>query len=724
MTVGVADSVERVPTDICCVVDVSGSMGSLATYEGPDGLVQNDGLNILDLVKHAVKTIAHILRPEDRLSVVAFANRATTIFRPKLMTTEGRAKAIQDLELLHPNGRTNLWDGLLHGMDALKTPDDLDGLAVHRRKTLLLLTDGQPNISPPNGHVQELRNYLDKYPDFKFQLNTFGFGYNLDSKLLAELAQEGNGTYAFIPDAVILGTTFVNSVANVMSTQTQNAQLTLVAKGGAVLVPNPTTGHGVTGGYDHTCDSWGHMVHLGSLNYGQSRDVAVTMQVPLNAEDPDAVYLEAVVTYDKLDGSAGKVTGHGSSRTPTVDALAAAIRSDAVDTGIAAVVHAESQRGRAAVASVEELLARVTNAAAQSQNDGRITALRADVEGRMTKSLTGKDRFNRWGKHYLRALVRSHQVQTCTNFMDHGLQVYGGTLFRTVRDQGDAVFLSLPAPTPASIGRRVSARPVNQITPGTGGPPQWGGATSGGASAASGPAYVSRAPAPDMRTYYAGSGGGCFSGSSTVSVLCTAGAATVEGDGAGLSAFSEVKLQDVKAGMRLKVADGSTARVLYAAKIARDATKLLCRLPGGLTITTGHPVCVGGTWQRSADMKGAELVATGSAGCVYNVVLDRSHVLLVNNVECITWGHDFGGDSPVAHSYYGSQRVVNDLICLAETADEDGFIPIQGCLKDAAHKVVKLLGKITRLQSQVSGTGAAAVLPLLPATPQLLSCSA
>lgn len=36
--------------------------------------------------------------------------------------------------------------------------------------------------------------------------------------------------------------------------------------------------------------------------------------------------------------------------------------------------------------------------------------LKSDIIGRMTKALDGADRFNRWGKHYLRALMRAHQV--------------------------------------------------------------------------------------------------------------------------------------------------------------------------------------------------------------------------------------------------------------------------------------------------------------------------
>ena len=60
------------------------------------------------------------------------------------------------------------------------------------------MTDGQPNVVPPEGHTQALRAYQDKHPDLHFQINTFGFGYNLDSELLLALAEDGNGTVAFM----------------------------------------------------------------------------------------------------------------------------------------------------------------------------------------------------------------------------------------------------------------------------------------------------------------------------------------------------------------------------------------------------------------------------------------------------------------------------------------------------------------------------------------------
>lgn len=56
----------RPPTDVCCVVDVSGSMG----VECANGDAESQGLSVLDVVKHACKTVAHSLSAQDRFSLV------------------------------------------------------------------------------------------------------------------------------------------------------------------------------------------------------------------------------------------------------------------------------------------------------------------------------------------------------------------------------------------------------------------------------------------------------------------------------------------------------------------------------------------------------------------------------------------------------------------------------------------------------------------------------
>jgi len=481
VSVNISDSTQRVPVDICCVVDISGSMGSEAT-ESEDGSIKDDGLTVLDIVKHSVKTVLMALKDGDRLALVAFNERAQTHLGLTEMTNKGQQQVLQALERLQPGGQTNIWAGLLASMEALRggrqSPDT--GPNTGRLQACLLLTDGQPNVVPPRGHLAELSDYKDMHPDFNFQLNTFGFGYTLNSELLLDLAKEGHGTYAFIPDAVIVGTTFVNSVANVMSTLAQSSAINLMPKGGSELV-GP-----VSGGFDELEESWGRVVDLGPLQYGQRRDLVVKARVPAWT---NTSYLDVVLTYTAPRGDKGRASTEAASRAHTHDAAAARCRADMVSTGYAAIAAATRNKGKEAIEMVAALCNRVDAAASRFRADRQLTALKADVEGRMSKALRGKERFNRWGKHYLRALIRSHQLQVCTNFMDPGLQPYGGTLFRELRESGDRIFVSLPPPKPSWVYWA---------------PPRHG--TAAQPSSAHQPSSPSLPP--DMHAYYAGAGGG------------------------------------------------------------------------------------------------------------------------------------------------------------------------------------------------------------------------
>lgn len=48
---------QRVPNDIVCIIDISGSMATEAAIKNKDGNKERHGLSYLDILKHGVKTI-------------------------------------------------------------------------------------------------------------------------------------------------------------------------------------------------------------------------------------------------------------------------------------------------------------------------------------------------------------------------------------------------------------------------------------------------------------------------------------------------------------------------------------------------------------------------------------------------------------------------------------------------------------------------------------------
>jgi adenylate kinase len=494
-------SISRPPTLVVCVIDVSGSMDSQITYE-QDGKEVSSDLTTLDIVKHAAKAVIHMLGDEDEFALVKFEQQASTVFAPTKMTEEGRKAALAALEGLSADGGTDIWAGCEQALETIRNSPS-GGALSHAQSTILLLTDGVPSESHcPLWHRKQLQLYKDKYPTMAFQLNTFGFGYNLLSDVLMELSEEGNGTFAFCPDALIVGTTFVNTVANSLSLHSQDAVLSIMPPGtplwqaGEVTpeaVPPATPevggsgggnrkgtkgkkgkghepasqpfcsllqkkkGGACLGGYPQHSESWGFAVHLGPLQSGASRQIVVQVEIPPLGDRKNGVYMEAALTFPQGCSSRTSMTkvvsAEVSACEPSRDAKYGALLADFVDTGVAAITTALDNKDKAAGELLQQLSKRVSEAVKQSKIgsdvDDRMSALEADVKGRMSKSVQGLDRFNRWGKHYLRALIRAHQLQVCTNFMDPGLQVYGGDLFKSLRENGDEVFVSLPPPSHA-----------------------------------------------------------------------------------------------------------------------------------------------------------------------------------------------------------------------------------------------------------------------------------
>jgi len=215
-----------------------------------------------------------------------------------------------------------------------------------------------------------------------------------------------------------------------------------MAKGGAQFTKNV---YGIAA--DMVTDtSWGRVVNLGPLQFGQNREVVVPMRIPMG----DMPYLEAVVVYPSPNGREARSGGVGATRSGSDDAKIALCRSMMVETGYKVIDACERREVDEAEKAMATLKSEMSSAFATPEGaPDAFTTLKADVDGRMTKAFDGLDRFRRWGKHYLRALSRAHQLQMCTNFMDTGLQMYGGRLFKGMREEGDAAFLSLPAPKPS-----------------------------------------------------------------------------------------------------------------------------------------------------------------------------------------------------------------------------------------------------------------------------------
>lgn len=64
-------------------------------------------------------------------------------------------------------------------------------------------------MCPKQGYVTKLQSVLEKHMAETHvvpSIHTFGFGYSIRSGLLQSISEVGAGTFAFIPDAGMIGT--------------------------------------------------------------------------------------------------------------------------------------------------------------------------------------------------------------------------------------------------------------------------------------------------------------------------------------------------------------------------------------------------------------------------------------------------------------------------------------------------------------------------------------
>jgi len=595
------EGTKRTPVDICCVVDISGSMSTTATFQNDKGETESHGLTILDIVKHAVETIIHTLGEDDRLSIVAYSTTAEVITDLLTMNEDGKKTSSEKLKTLRPTNSTNLWDGLHSGMEVLRK-----GQQEGRLSAVFILTDGMPNVEPPSGHIPMLKKYKDNNK-LECTISSFGFGYSMDSPLLNDIAIEGSGMYAFIPDSGFVGTTFVNALSNLLVTKAKQVTLNIeTAPGYTVVPPSPASSA-------FSVTSWGASVSLGTLHFGQTRDVLIELEAATDAAPitDDNPLVTASVAFEPCSSGCNTASQEAKVSSIGDETILEVEQQTFRQNLISVILKSPSLTLSKASALVSDFVNTVK--ASPHLSDEYITGILADAEGQVTEALSKNEYYQKWGKHYLPSLARAHQLQQCNNFKDPGIQFYGGDLFNEIRDIGDDIFISLPPPQPSQNSY-----------------------CSYGSS--SGYAY---SPPVSMNSYYCSSNP-CFSGDSLVAMA----------DGT-LKPCNMIQKGDfILSGKR------DIAQVLCVVETKCEHGRAeLVSLEGGLKITSYHPVRMNGTWHFPCDLATPVEMDCPS---VFSYVLDSYHTMEINGIECVTLGHNFTEDT-VAHPYFGSDLVVNDL---------------------------------------------------------------
>lgn len=257
-SVGSQSVPERQPTDLMCVLDVSGSM---------------QGEKIRQL-QTAVRFIIDQADPRDRLSIVTFNSSASRIVPFTKMTTEGRDVANVAVLRLSSGGGTSISAGMDVAIAAME-----QRRCRNRVSAILLLTDGQDHSTRP--HIPAL---ISRSTNAKCSVYAFGFGADHDAALLSEISEQARTPFTFVEDTERLEEAFAGTVSGLSSIAAQNIELKLDAHVPIKAIHTPFQVKGNT-------------VTIPDVFAGEQKDLLVELQVPGDRDASDAVLLSASLKY-------------------------------------------------------------------------------------------------------------------------------------------------------------------------------------------------------------------------------------------------------------------------------------------------------------------------------------------------------------------------------------------------------------------------------------------
>ena len=166
---------EQPKANLVFLIDVSGSM------DEPDKL---------PLLQSAFRLLVNKLKPDDTVSIVTYAGEAGTVLMPTKVSEKD--KILAAIGSLQPGGSTAGEAGIRQAYRLAQQSFIKDG--VNR---VMLATDGDFNVGQSDD--DDLKRLIEEERQTGVFLSVFGFGHdNLNDQMMQTIAQNGNGTAAYI----------------------------------------------------------------------------------------------------------------------------------------------------------------------------------------------------------------------------------------------------------------------------------------------------------------------------------------------------------------------------------------------------------------------------------------------------------------------------------------------------------------------------------------------
>ncbi|MEH2053744.1 vWA domain-containing protein [Nostoc sp.] len=190
------------PSNLVFLIDVSGSM---------------DDPNKLPLVQQSLKLLVNKLRPEDRVSLVVYAGNAGLV----LPATPGsqKSKILAAIDRLEAGGSTAGGQGIELAYKIAK-----QNFLKSGNNRVILATDGDFNVGVSSD--ADLTRLIEQKRDQGIFLTVLGFGTgNYKDGKMEQLADKGNGNYAYIDTLLEAKKVLVNDLRGTLFTIAKDVKI-------------------------------------------------------------------------------------------------------------------------------------------------------------------------------------------------------------------------------------------------------------------------------------------------------------------------------------------------------------------------------------------------------------------------------------------------------------------------------------------------------------------
>lgn len=193
---------ERPAANLVFLLDVSGSMNSPQK---------------LPLLKKSLILLSKQLNSQDKVSIVVYAGASGVVLEP---TSGNQTLEIeQALEKLTAGGSTNGQSGIQLAYQLAKKEYVAGGI-----NRVILATDGDFNVGTRN--VESLKKLIGQKRKQGIALTTLGFGTgNYNDELMEQLADVGNGNYAYIDNLNEARKVLVEELSSTLLTIAQDVKI-------------------------------------------------------------------------------------------------------------------------------------------------------------------------------------------------------------------------------------------------------------------------------------------------------------------------------------------------------------------------------------------------------------------------------------------------------------------------------------------------------------------